>query len=200
MTATPVSVPDATSGGPYSAVPAASATARGLRPAAERVGKELTRAEDADEQGQRTRVLGERRVEDGSVDHGRVALEVVERHVGVGRGGERGGEPRGDRSQELRVPRRRREALEVRQGGGRVGEPEPAEVPLRGAQTADSPVSPVRMRIDSLIGSTNTLPSPMEPVFAAPTIVETILSTMLSATTTSIFTLGRKSTVYSEPR
>src|SRR5438093_596232 len=56
------------------------------------------------------------------------------------------------------------------------------------------------MRIDWLIGSTNTLPSPMEPVLAAPTIVALTLSTRWSGTTTSIFTLGRKSTVYSEPR
>src|SRR5262245_14839921 len=52
----------------------------------------------------------------------------------------------------------------------------------------------------SPMGSTNTFPSPIEPVFAAPTITATTLSTMWSATTTSIFTLGRKSTVYSEPR
>jgi len=56
------------------------------------------------------------------------------------------------------------------------------------------------MRIDWLIGSTKTLPSPMEPVLAAPTIVAATLSTRWSGTTTSIFTLGRKSTVYSEPR
>ena len=171
-----------------------------LRPAAERVGEELARAEDAHEQGQRAGVLGERRVEDGPVDHGRMALQVVERHVGIGRGLEGGEEPRDGRRQQLRVPRGRREAVEIRQRGGRIGESEPAEVPLGGVQTADSPVSPVRMRIDSLIGSTNTFPSPMEPVFAAPTMVATTLSTRLSATTTSIFTFGRKSTVYSEPR
>src|SRR5215510_5804540 len=50
------------------------------------------------------------------------------------------------------------------------------------------------------MGSTNTLPSPMEPVLAAPTIVALTLSTRWSGTTTSIFTLGRKSTVYSDPR
>ena len=47
---------------------------------------------------------------------------------------------------------------------------------IRGAQTADSPFSPVRIRIDSSMGSTKTLPSPMEPVFAAPTMVEVTLS------------------------
>src|SRR5215470_19738611 len=67
-------------------------------------------------------------------------------------------------------------------------------------QTADSPVSPVRMRIDSLMGSTKTLPSPIDPVLAAPAIVSTTFLTSASPTTTSIFTLGRKSTVYSEPR
>src|SRR5262245_31057354 len=54
--------------------------------------------------------------------------------------------------------------------------------------------------MDWLIGSTNTLPSPMDPVLAAPTIVALTLSTRWSGTTTSILTLGRKSTVYSEPR
>src|SRR5206468_11088018 len=54
---------------------------------------------------------------------------------------------RSGRRQQLRVPRRRREAVEIRQRGGGIGESEPAEVPLGGVQTADSPVSPVRMRI-----------------------------------------------------
>src|SRR5215470_9597385 len=56
------------------------------------------------------------------------------------------------------------------------------------------------MRMDSSMGNTNTLPSPIEPVFAAPTITDTTLSTRLSPITTSILTLGRKSTVYSDPR
>src|SRR5947199_35287 len=136
--------------------------------------------------------------------------------VPIRRGRELGQQARQRRRQELGVAGRRREALEVarravwireaalfqyspqasRRGAAAGGQ----ELGGGSVQTAASPVSPVRMRIDSLIGSTNTLPSPIEPVFAAPAIVETILSTMLSATTTSIFTLGRKSTVYSEPR
>src|SRR5206468_9592310 len=109
-----------------------------------------------------------------------------------------------------------REALEIARGGLRIREAELPQGPPQagrpgaaaggqelgggGVQTADSPVSPVRMRIDSLIGSTNTLPSPIEPVFAAPAIVSTTFLARASPTTTSIFTLGRKSTVYSEPR
>src|SRR5918996_1334541 len=90
-----------------------------------------------------------------------------------------------------------RRSARARAAGGAVSRSS-ARTPTR--YTAPSPVSPVRIRIASSIGSTNTLPSPMEPVLAAPTIVATTLSTTWSATTTSIFTLGRKSTVYSEPR
>src|SRR5574337_1275213 len=43
------------------------------------------------------------------------------------------------------------------------------------------------------------LPSPMRPVFADDRIVSTTLSHLSSGTTTSIFTLGRKSIVYSLP-
>src|SRR3989441_5582341 len=56
------------------------------------------------------------------------------------------------------------------------------------------------MRTASSSGSTNTLPSPMLPVLAAAVISATTLSTRPSATTTSTFILGRKSTVYSLPR
>src|SRR5690349_4272313 len=56
------------------------------------------------------------------------------------------------------------------------------------------------MRMSSPIESTKTLPSPMEPVLAAWQITETTLSASPSGTTTSTFTLGRKSIVYSEPR
>src|SRR5262249_5475323 len=116
----------------------------------------------------------------------------------------------------LGVARRRRQALEVARRRVRIREPElfqdPPQTGRGGAaaggqqlggwrvQTADSPVSPVRIRIDSLMGSTNTLPSPIEPVLAAPAIVSTTFFTSESLTTTSIFTLGRKSTVYSDPR
>src|SRR6185503_8140666 len=67
-------------------------------------------------------------------------------------------------------------------------------------QIASSPFSPVRMRMASPIESTKTLPSPIEPVLADWQMTETTLSTRLSGTTTSTFTLGRKSIVYSEPR
>src|SRR5262249_12084176 len=70
----------------------------------------------------------------------------------------------------------------------------------RRCQIADSPVSPVRMRMASPIGRTKTLPSPMDPVLAAPQMTDTTLSAIWSVTTTSTLTLGRKSMVYSEPR
>jgi len=44
------------------------------------------------------------------------------------------------------------------------------------------------------------LPSPILPVRAAFTIASTQRSTSASFTTTSTFTLGRKSTTYSAPR
>src|SRR4026208_2598305 len=67
-------------------------------------------------------------------------------------------------------------------------------------QTAFSPISSVRMRTACSTGSTNTFPSPIFPVLAAATTTVTALSAMSSAITTSTFTLGRKSTVYSLPR
>ena len=182
----------------------------------QRVGEHLARAVEARQERYGAGVLGERAEEHRPVDGRGVALEVVERHVRVGRRRELGQETWQRRRQELRVAGRQREALEVRRRRGWIREPElpqrPPPASRRAAaaggqklagprfQTADSPVSPVRMRTDSLIGSTNTLPSPMEPVFAAPVMVSTTFFTRLSGTTTSIFTLGRKSTVYSEPR
>src|SRR4051812_28626956 len=67
-------------------------------------------------------------------------------------------------------------------------------------QTADSPRSSVRMRTTSSSGRTKTFPSPIFPVLPALTIVSTALPAASSATATSSFTLGRKSTVYSLPR
>src|SRR5260370_1365691 len=52
------------------------------------------------------------------------------------------------------------------------------------------------MRLACSTGSTKTFPSPILPVLAAPTTAATAFSTMSSASTTSTFTLGRKSTVY----
>ncbi len=118
---------------------------------------------------------GQRAEEDRAVDGGRVALEVVERHVRIRRGRQLGGEPRQRGRQQLGVARSGRETFEVRRRRGRIGEAEALE-PIRLVQTADSPFSPVRMRMDSSIGSTKTLPSPMEPVLAAPTMVEVTLS------------------------
>src|SRR6267378_6844977 len=69
-----------------------------------------------------------------------------------------------------------------------------------GVQTALSPCSPVRIRIASSRRDTNTLPSPIDPVLAAPAMSVTTLSTSPSGTTTSTFIFGRKSTVYSPPR
>src|SRR4029077_8576195 len=66
--------------------------------------------------------------------------------------------------------------------------------------TAFSPISSVRIRTACSTGRTNTFPSPILPVLAAATTTLTAFSTMSSPITTSTFTLGRKSTVYSLPR
>jgi len=66
----------------------------------------------------------------------------------------------------------------MRAAGRHAGPAASGVTPLHDSHyTAASPVSPVRMRIDSSIGSTKTLPSPIDPVLAAPTIVDTTLST-----------------------
>src|SRR5215470_8909428 len=71
---------------------------------------------------------------------------------------------------------------------------------LESHQTAFSPISSVRMRTACSTGRTNTFPSPIFLVLMAATTTVTAFSTMSSAITTSTFTLGRKSTVYSLPR
>lgn len=71
---------------------------------------------------------------------------------------------------------------------------------LSGRQTAASARSPVRIRIASSTGSTKILPSPILPEHATSTITSIARSTASSANTSSILTLGRKSTAYSAPR
>src|SRR6266571_1655646 len=67
-------------------------------------------------------------------------------------------------------------------------------------QSASNPRSPVRTRITSSTGVTQTLPSPIFPVRAAVTMASTIFSTSISSVTTSTRILGKNSTVYSAPR
>src|SRR5690606_17777918 len=70
----------------------------------------------------------------------------------------------------------------------------------RYCQMASTPDSPVRIRITSSMLETKILPSPMRPVWAALRMASIALSTVSSATMTSTFTLGRKSTTYCAPR
>src|SRR3954462_10281425 len=78
------------------------------------------------------------------------------------------------------------------------------ERPARGrgmdGQIASRPDSPVRMRTASSILETKILPSPIRPVCAARRMASIAFSTRSSEITISIFTLGRKSTMYSAPR
>ena len=59
---------------------------------------------------------------------------------------------------------------------------------------------PVRTRMTPVTSTRQILPSPILPVFAAAAIASTIRSAISVGTTTSTFTLGTKSTVYSDPR
>jgi hypothetical protein len=84
-------------------------------------------------------VLGERGEEDGAIDGGGVALEVVERHVGIRRRRQLGEQPRQRGRQPLGVVRRGRERLEVGGGGRGVGEAglpqRPREAPVVAEET-----------------------------------------------------------------
>ena len=91
------------------------------------VGQELARAAHARQQRDRPRMLAERAEEHGAVDDGRVALEVVQRHVGIGRRGQLRQQPRQRRLEQLRVARRRRQRLDIRRCGRRVGKARPPQ-------------------------------------------------------------------------
>ena len=88
------------------------------------------------------------------------------------------------------------------------GELDGARPSLRGArheppgppQSASPPISPVRMRSVCSTLSTQTLPSPIEPVRAPSTIALTTSSTASSSVRTSTLVLGSSSTWYSAPR
>jgi uncharacterized membrane protein len=67
-------------------------------------------------------------------------------------------------------------------------------------QSASAPASPVRMRVTDSTGRTQIFPSPILPVRADSAIASFTDSASSSATSTSMRTLGTKSTVYSAPR
>src|SRR6266540_336501 len=193
------------------------------RVAAERVGEKLAGSAEPGDEVEGPRMGAQHAEEGGALALGGQALEVVERHVGIGRFRQLLEEPRQERPEQLGVPRLGRERVEVGQRRARLGEAQPLELAERGlvvrrrcqevghvltcplpggqrVQMAASPFSPVRMRMASPMGRTKTLPSPMEPVRAAAAMSATTLSTSWSGTTSSTLTLGRKSIVYSEPR
>src|SRR5208283_1397632 len=86
---------------------------------------------------------------------------------------------------------------DIVRGGAGLSRDAAAGVP---AQMASRPRSPVRMRMTSSTELMKILPSPIRPVRAAFTIASIARSTTESSQTTSIFTLGRRSTTYSAPR
>src|SRR5674476_1321398 len=65
---------------------------------------------------------------------------------------------------------------------------------------APGPCSPVRTRATSSTGTVHTLPSPILPECAAPTMASVMATASSSATSTSMRTLGIRSTWYSAPR
>src|SRR5499433_3434721 len=159
--------------------------------------------------------------EGGTVALGGQALEIVQRHVGIGRRRHLDKEAGKERREQFGVPRLGRHRVQIAERARGLGEAAALELRQRGAiagrgseeishggdggkrrrrQMAASPFSPVRMRMASPMGSTKTLPSPMEPVRAAAATVATTFSTSASGTTSSTLTLGRKSMVYSDPR
>jgi hypothetical protein len=85
-------------------------------------------------------MLGERAEEDGAVDDGRVALEVVERHVGIGRGRQLRQQPRQRGLEQLGVVRRRRQRLDIGGGGRGVGEAGSPQRPREAAVVAEETV------------------------------------------------------------
>ena len=95
--------------------------------AAQGVGEELAGAAEARQQRRRTGMGSEEAQEGGAVPLPGEALEIVESHVGVGRCRQLGEEPGHDRRQQLSVPRRRGEGVEVLERAGRIGEASPPE-------------------------------------------------------------------------
>jgi hypothetical protein len=71
---------------------------------------------------------------------------------------------------------------------------------LEDAQTAEEPVSPVRMRVISSMGRMKIFPSPIFPVHAESHMAVTTSWTWDSSTRLSIFVFGTKSVLYSLPR
>ena len=108
--------------------------------AAQDVGEELAGAAHPGQQRGGAGMLGEGAEEDGAVDDGGVALEVVERHVRIGRRRQLGEEPRERRREQLGVARRRRQGFEVGDGGRRVGEAGLAQRPREVAGAAEHTV------------------------------------------------------------
>ncbi len=77
------------------------------------VGQELAGAAQAGQQMGGAGVRGQRAKQHGPIDDLGVPLEVVERHVRIGRRAQLGQQPRQRRRQQLRIPRRRRQRLEI---------------------------------------------------------------------------------------
>ncbi len=131
------------------------------RPSPERIGQELAAAAEPGQQVGGPGVIGQRAEEHRPVDAFGITLEVVERHVGIGRPRQLREQPRQRRRQQLRIPRRRRQRLQIRARRPRILEP----------QTPERPHPPLRRRrpqqiigkhyLDSALGSRGgALPPP----------------------------------------
>jgi hypothetical protein len=85
-------------------------------------------------------MLGERAEEDGAVDGGGVALEVVERHVRIGRRRQLGEQTGEGGRQQLGITRRRRQRRQILGGGRGVGEAGLPQRPREAAVVAEETV------------------------------------------------------------
>ena len=98
---------------------------------AQRVGEELARAPEPRHEVERARVRAEETEQSDAIALGGQALQVVERHVGIGRLRQRPEQPREERGQELGVARLRRERVQVDQRRARDRKAEALELGQR---------------------------------------------------------------------
>ena len=98
---------------------------------AQRVGQELARAPEPRHEVERARVRAEETEQSDAIALGGQALQVVERHVGIGRLRQRPEQPREERGQELGIARLRRERVQVDQRRARDRKAEALELGQR---------------------------------------------------------------------
>src|SRR5712692_3370720 len=97
------------------------------RPEAEGIGQELAGGAEPREKRDGSRMQGEETEKCRAIPLLGEALDIVERHVGIGRGADLGQEARQDGAEQLDIPWRRGQRVEIDQSRGRLGESQPLE-------------------------------------------------------------------------